>query len=159
MNIFSFGVQFKDEQSCRTHFKEQRDKEGVICHRCKGTDHYWLKNKWSYQCKTCKSRISLRSGTIMQSSKLSFLTWYKTILLMSTTKKGFSSKEIQRQLGLKRYEPVWAMVHKLRKAMGERDDRYTLQDMIEADEGYFAIETTDKGQPQRLEGAALQNQP
>jgi hypothetical protein len=149
MDIFSFGVQFKDEHSCRMHFKEQRDKEGVICHRCKGTDHYWLKNKWSYQCKACKSRISLRSGTIMQSSKLSFLTWYKTILLMSTTKKGFSSKEIQRQLGQKRYEPVWAMVHKLRKAMGERDDRYTLQGMIEADEGYFAIETTDKGQPQK----------
>lgn len=46
------------------------------------------------------------------------MIWYKTIFLLSTTKKGFSSKEIQRQLGLKRYEPVWAMVHKLRKAMG-----------------------------------------
>jgi len=43
--------------------------------------------------------------------------------------------EIQRQLGLKRYEPVWAMVHKLRKAMGQRDDRYTLEGMIEMDEG------------------------
>lgn len=58
---------------------------------------------------------------------------------MSTTKKGFCSKEIQRQLKLKRYEPVWAMVHKLRKAMGERDDLYTLEGMIGADEGYFAI--------------------
>jgi len=149
MDIFSFGVQFKDEESCRLHFKEQRDKEGVVCHRCKGTDHYWLKNKWSYQCKSCKARISLRSGTIMQSSKLPFLVWYKTILLMSTTKKGFSSKEIQRQLCLKRYEPVWAMVHKLRKAMGERDDRYTLQGMIEADEGYFATQAITKNQPQK----------
>ena len=35
---------------------------------------------------------------------------------------------------------VWAMVHKLRKAMGQRDDRYTLEGMIEADEGYFTIE-------------------
>ena len=43
---------------------------------------------------------------------------------MTATKKGFSSKEIQKQLGLKRYEPVWAMVHKLRKAMGKRDARY-----------------------------------
>jgi hypothetical protein len=149
MDIFSFGTHFKDEESCRVHFKEQRDKQGVVCHRCKGTEHYWLKNKWSYQCKSCKARISLRSGTIMQSSKLSFLTWYKTILLMSTTKKGFSSKEIQRQLGLKRYEPVWAMVHKLRRAMGERDARYTLHGMIEADDGYFTVETTEKGKPQK----------
>jgi hypothetical protein len=63
-------------------------------------------------------------------------------ILSSTIKKGFSSKEVQRQLGLKRYEPVWAMVHKLRKAMGQRDDHYTLEDMIDADEGYFAIEAS-----------------
>lgn len=80
----------------------------------------------------------------MESSKLSFLVWYKTIFLLSTTKKGFSSKEIQRQLGLKRYEPVWAMVHKLRKAMGQRDDRYTLEGMIEMDEGYFTIEASQE---------------
>jgi hypothetical protein len=70
------------------------------------------------------------------------MTWYKTIFLLTTTKKGFSSKEIQRQLGLKRYEPVWAMVHKLRRAMGERDDLYTLEGMIEAEEDYFTIEAS-----------------
>ena len=144
MNIFSFGVHFTDETSCRLHFKEQRDKQGVICKRCQATDHYWLINKWSYQCKSCNSRTSLRSGTIMENSKLSFMIWYKTIFLLSTTKKGFSSKEIQRQLGLKRYEPVWAMVHKLRKAMGQRDDRYTLEGMIEMDEGYFTIEASEQ---------------
>ena len=62
----------------------------------------------------------------MQSSKLSLLTWHKTMFLMSAVKKRFSSKEIQKQLGRKRYEPLWAMVHKLRKAMGNRDSRYTL---------------------------------
>ncbi len=144
MNIFSFGVHFTDEKSCRLHFKGQRDHEGVICKRCQGIEHYWLVNKWSYQCKSCNSRTSLRSGTIMESSKLSFMIWYKTMFLMSTTKKGFSSKEIQRQLGLKRYEPVWAMVHKLRKAMGQRDDRYTLEGMIEMDEGYFTIEASEQ---------------
>jgi hypothetical protein len=40
----------------------------------------------------------------MQSSNLSFLIWYKTMFLLTATKKGFSSKEIQRQLGLKRYD-------------------------------------------------------
>jgi hypothetical protein len=73
MYIFSFGVHFTDEKSCRLHFKAQRDHEGVICKRCQGTEHYWLVNKWSYQCKSCNSRTSLRSGTIMESSKLSFM--------------------------------------------------------------------------------------
>jgi len=143
MNIFSFTAHFGNEEACRNHFKEERDKIGVVCKRCGHTEHYWIKSQWSYECKKCRSRTSLRSGTIMQSSNLPFLVWYKTMFLLSATKKGFSSKEIQRQLGLKRYEPVWAMVHKLRKAMGKRDDRYTLEGMIEMDEGYFTIEASE----------------
>lgn len=156
MNLFSFTAHFDNEEACRNHFKAQRDKEGVICRECKHTAHYWIKSRWSYECKNCRSRTSLKSGTIMQSSNLSFLVWYKTIFLLSATKKGFSSKEIQKQLGLKRYEPVWAMVHKLRKAMGNRDARYTLEDMIEMDEGYFTVETSEieKANGGRGRGAA-----
>jgi len=75
---------------------------------------------------------------------------------MSTTKKGFSAKEMQRQLGLKRYEPVWAMVHKLRKAMGNRDARYTLEGMVEMDEGYFTVASSEmeKAKGKRGRGAA-----
>jgi len=74
---------------------------------------------------------------------------------MSATKKGFSSKEIQRQLGLKRYEPVWAMVHKLRKVMGQRDDRYILEGMIETDEGYFTIEASQQDRQTQKAGRGL----
>ena len=156
MNIFSFTAHFSSEEACRIHFKEERDKLGVNCHQCGHNLHFWIKSRWSYECKKCRSRTSLRSGTIMQGSNLPFLVWYKTMFLMSATKKGFSSKEIQRQLGLKRYEPVWAMVHKLRKAMGNRDARYTLEGMIEMDEGYFTVESSEieKAKGGRGRGAA-----
>lgn len=156
MNIFTFSANFGDEMACRLHFKEQRDKIGVVCRRCGGTTHFWIKSCWSYECKSCRRRTSLKSGTIMQHSNLPFLTWYKTMFLMSVTKKGFSAKEIQKQLGLKRYEPVWAMVHKLRKAMGSRDARYTLEGMVELDEGYFTVESSEveQGKGVRGRGAA-----
>ena len=142
MNIFSFTADFGSEQACISHFKAERDKIGVSC-ICGNTSHYWIKSRLSYECKKCRRRKTLKSGTIMQSSNLSFLIWYRTMFLMSTTKKGFSAKEIQRQLGLKRYEPVWAMVHKIRKAMGKREERYTLEGMIEFDEGYFTVESSE----------------
>lgn len=156
MNIFSFTAHFVDEQSCRQHFKSERDKQGVVCKKCGSTGHYWKKDKECYECKSCRFRTSLRSGTIMEHSNLSFLVWYRAMFLMSTTKKGFSAKEIQRQLGLKRYEPVWSMVHKLRKAMGNRDARYTLEGMIEMDEGYFTVASTEieQNQGKRGRGAA-----
>ena len=74
------------------------------------------------------------------------------MFLLTATKKGFSSKEIQKHLGLKRYEPVWSMVHKLRKAMGNRDSRYTLEGMIEFDEGYFTIESKETEQDKGIRG-------
>jgi hypothetical protein len=36
MDIFLFAIEFTDEASCKLHFKEQRDKESVICNRCSG---------------------------------------------------------------------------------------------------------------------------
>ena len=152
MTIFSFTANFGSEKDCRNHFKEQRDLQGIICLKCGHSDHYWKQDKWSYECKNCKYRTSLRKGTIMESSKLPFLVWYKTMFLMSVTKKGFSAKEIQKQLGLKRYEPVWAMVHKLRKAMGSRDGRYTLEGMIEFDEAYFTVESSEIEQKKGIRG-------
>ena len=151
MNLFSFSAHFGTEEDCREHFKSERDKIGVVC-KCGSTEHYWIKSRVSYECKKCRSRTSLKSGTIMENSNLSFLVWYKAMFLMSVTKKGFSAKEIQKQLGLKRYEPVWAMVHKLRKAMGNRDAKYTLEGMIEFDEAYFTVESSEIEQKKGIRG-------
>ena len=151
MNLFSFSAHFGTEDDCREHFQLERDKIGLTC-KCGSTEHFWIKSRLSYECKKCRSRTSLKSGTIMENSNLSFLIWYKTMFLMSVTKKGFSAKEIQKQLGLKRYEPVWAMVHKLRKAMGNRDAKYTLEGMIEFDEAYFTVESSEIEQEKGIRG-------
>ena len=52
----------------------------------------------------------------------------------------------------KRYEPVWAMVHKLRKAMGNRDAKYSLEGMIEFEEGYFTVESSEIEQQKGIRG-------
>ena len=62
---------------------------------------------------------------------------------VNCNQKSLSAKEIQRQLGHKRYDPIWLMMHKLRFVMGLRDDEYLLTDSIEIYEGFF--ETVNKG--------------
>lgn len=140
MSIISFIEQFPDEESCKQKFKEYRDQVGVICSKCGSTDHYWKKDKEQYECKQCKTRTTLKSGTVMHKSKLPFRYWFIAMHLLTATKKSFSAKEIQRQLGHKRYQPIWHMVHKLRQSMGKRDGEYVLAGRIELDEGYFSTE-------------------
>jgi hypothetical protein len=54
----------------------------------------------------------------MENSKLPFQYWFIAMHLMTCTKKSFSSKEIQRELGHNRYQPIWEMAHKIRSVMG-----------------------------------------
>jgi len=140
MSLISFISEFPDEQSCKNKFKEYRDQAGVVCAKCNGTQHYWKSDKEQYECKKCKTRTTLKSGTVLHKSKLPYRYWFITMHLLTSTKKSFSAKEIQRQLGHKRYAPIWHMVHKLRKTMGTRDEEYVLAGRIELDEGYFSTE-------------------
>ena len=140
MSIIDFIEKFPDESSCKQKFKEYRDQVGVVCSKCGGTEHYWKRDKEQYECKNCGTRTTLKSGTVMHKSKLPFRYWFITMHLLTSTKKSFSAKEIQRQLGHKRYQPIWHMVHKLRQIMGKRDGEYILAGRIELDEGYFSTE-------------------
>ena len=137
MKLLEFYNQYPDEKSCRVAFKEMREKEGIICKKCGNTTHYWKKNREEWECKKCRHQTRLRVGTVMESSKLPFHYWFIAMHLITSTKKSFSAKEVQRQLGHKRYEPIWAMLHKLRLVMGNRDAEYTLGDEVEFDEGFF----------------------
>jgi hypothetical protein len=144
MNLIKFIESFPDEASCRAKFKEYRDEQGVICRKCGNTDHYWLKTIEKYQCKKCKTRTSLRSGTIMQASNLPFMHWFIAFHLLTGTKKTFSALELQRQIGHKFYEPIWYMMQKIRRTMGLRDSNYQLDKIVELDEGFFEIVDTEK---------------
>lgn len=144
MNLIKFLDEFPDEASCRAKFKEYRDKEGVICRKCGNAEHYWLKTIEKYECKKCKARTSLRSGTVMHASNLPFRYWFIAMHLLTSTKKSFSALELQRQIGHKFYEPVWFMLKKLRATMGIRDSQYQLDDVVEVDEGFFSSVDTDK---------------
>ncbi len=140
MNLLNFVDSFPDESSCKTEFKAYRDKEGVICVKCKCKEHYWLAGKDMYQCKQCRTRQGLRSHTVLHGSHLPFRYWFIAIHLLTCTKKSFSAVELQRQLGHKRYEPIWLMLHKLRDVMGQRDDLYELTEVVELNEGFFTTE-------------------
>ena len=139
MTIRDFFNKFPNEASCKTHFKSERDKQGIECKRCKHQEHYWISTREQYQCKKCKFRTTLRSGTLLHGSQLPYSYWYFGMMMLTSTKKSFSALEVQRQLGHLYYEPIWYMLHKIRHAMGKRDDNYTLGNEIELDEGFFEI--------------------
>ena len=156
MNLIEFIKQFPNEQACREHFKDYRLHKGIACKKCGHKEHYWLAGKEQFQCKQCRFRTTLRSGTVLESSKLPFWYWYLAMHLMSSTKKGFSAHEVRRQLGHKRYEPIWLMMKKIRTFMGKSEEAKTLKGMVELDDAYFSTSTAKRARRKLKRGKGSQ---
>lgn len=153
MNLIEFFQTYDTELKCSELFKKIRDKQGVHCKRCDATDHYWLGTRDRYRCKACKWETTLRSGTALEYSKLPYRYWIYAMAILSSSKKPVSALEMQRILGHKFYEPVWAMLHKLRVSMGHRDASYLLKDFVEADDAQFEVSKTKEETKNNKPGA------
>lgn len=158
MNLLQFMKEFPTEESCKHHFRHQREKEGVVCKQCGCEKHWWLERKWQWQCSVCGFRTTLKSGSIMEGSKVPFQSWYLAMAFMSFSKKTISAAELQRQLNHPKYDTVWRLMHKIRDAMGKRDALYLLEGEIEYDEGYFTTATSRHKKLKRGRGSQRKTQ-
>lgn len=85
------------------------------------------------QCAGCDYQVSLTAGTVLHKSRLPLRVWFWAAYLVSTVTPGISAAQLQRQLGLSRYDTAWTMLHKLRRAMVNAE-RSKLAAEVEVDE-------------------------
>src|SRR5207253_2424979 len=92
--------------------------EGFRCPRC-GHWHAWpvTKRRVLWECAACHRQTSVTAGTVLHKARTPLHLWFWAAYLMSTPTPGMSALQLQRQLGLGRYETAWLMLHKLRRAM------------------------------------------
>lgn len=129
---------FPDEESCKQKFKEYREHIGIICSKCSCKKHYWKRDKEMWECKFCGHRTSLKSGTVMQKSKLSYRYWFIALYHLSFADKLLSAKELQRQIGHKRYQSIWYLMQKLQKMMASIEFEYIFGGNVDYNLEYVA---------------------
>lgn len=137
MLLKNFFIKFPDEDSCISYFKDVRLASGLTCPKCNSKHLAWIENRLSFQCDHCGYRLPLFTGTVMEKSHISLYNWFFTAHMMTSIKQVLSAKEVQYQLEMKSYSPVWLMMMKYRDIMGKRDSLYKLSDQVELDISYF----------------------
>ena len=147
MNLTDFYKTYPDEESCDRALSKYRECNTLYCPVCGGLHLSWNPSHRSWTCTDRGHETTLRSGTVMQGSKLPVFDWFVAMFLIAGTKRAIPALEVQRQLGRKWYQPVWEMMHKLRDVTGKRDGLCRLSDQVELDEGFFTTETpnSEKG--------------
>lgn len=145
MKLFDFDRRFPNEKACVRFLKNIQEQEGIYCRAChKDQKHYWFASRNFWKCQECGSKTNLRANTIMHKSKIPLLYWFKVIHLMTSTVKPFSAREMQYQLKHKRYEPIWYMMHKIRRIMGDEENRHRLKGEVQVDEGFYEVVLSKK---------------
>lgn len=78
----------------------------------------------------------------MHKTRLPLTLWFWAAYLVATHGPGISALQLQRQLGISRYETAWTILHKLRRAM-VAPERVPLSGEVEVDEGFLGGRDTD----------------
>ncbi len=111
---------FPDNETSEKWLEQKRwGDKGPVCPRCKcGGKVTEAKNRkpMPYWCGTCRNRFSVKTGTVMQSSKISYQNWVIAMYMYVCNLKGVSSMKLHRDLGITQ-KSAWFLVHRLREAM------------------------------------------
>lgn len=69
-----------------------------------------------WKCYHCRKQFTVRVGTVFESSHVPLHLWLQAAFLMCSSKKGISSNQLHRTLGVT-LKTAWFMSHRLREAM------------------------------------------
>ena len=134
-NLAEFQARFSSEAACRDYLGQCRWPDGYCCPRCGHSGAYLLEARSLRKCRSCGYQVSVTAGTVLHRSHTQLQQWFRAAYLVTTMTPGISALQLQRQLGLGRYETAWTILQKLRRAM-VRPERDRLTGTVEVDEAY-----------------------
>lgn len=138
-NAIDFQESFGTEEQCEQMLFKLRWPKGFICPNCGHDDAAYLAPRRLMQCRLCRRQTSVTAGTIFHKTHLPLVCWFRVIYEIAQDKGGASATSLASQLG-RPYKTMWHVVHKLRHAMGRRDEGISLAGLIEMDEAKLGPE-------------------
>jgi transposase-like protein len=137
---------FHNEEAAYAYVEARIWPNGPTCPKCGGVERIGLMGGKStriglYKCYQCRSPFTVKIGTIFEASHVPMRLWLQAIYLIASSKKGFSSNQLHRTLGVT-LKTAWFMSHRIREAMRSGDLSPFGADggMVEVDETYIGRE-------------------
>jgi len=114
---------FTDDNAAREALEQTRWPNGPVCPHCGAMERVAAVSgekhrSGLYYCNECKGQFTVTVGTVFERSKIPLSKWWLAIYLLGSSKKGMSSHQLHRMLGVT-YKTAWFMTHRIREAMRE----------------------------------------
>ena len=134
MEIIKILENYNNEAKCYHYLEKVRWNNVPTCPYCESNRASKRKNEHRHKCLDCNRSYSVLVGTIMEGTKLPIIKWFLAICLLLNAKKGISSLQLARDIGVNK-NTAWYLQKRIRCAMNE--DEALLQGIVEADESYI----------------------
>lgn len=133
-NLTQLFDYFKDEKTCRDYLEKQLWTGTPACPHCGSVKVYRTNRGFKCGEKECRKKFSVTVGTVFENSKIPLRTWFAAMYLIASHKKGISSLQLHRDLGVTQ-KTAWFILHRIRETLRDKHSPL-LTDVVEVDETF-----------------------
>jgi transposase-like protein len=140
---------------CREFLENIRWAGTPVCPHCgtQNKEHYKLnvkgEFKGQYKCKDCRERFTVTVGTMFEGSHISLRKWFIAIYIFSSHKKGISSHQLAKDLGITQ-KSAWFMLGRLRNSFQVKTTKQ-FTGVTEADETFMGGKNKNRHADKKVE--------
>lgn len=138
--INDIAIHFQEQSTCIEYLIQLRWPDGVECPFCDHKKVYTIKGaKPHYKCAKCRKHFSALKGSIFENSIIPLSKWFMAIYILSTHRKGISSVQVARDIGV-RQKTAWFMMQRIRNAVKMQSfnrEKLGANSIVEMDESYI----------------------
>lgn len=133
-SVFELTQTFSSEQVCIEYLESLMWSGIVVSPFDSESKVYKCKNN-QYRCKNTGKYFNVKTGTMFENSKISLRKWFLSIWLVTAHKKGISSLQLARDIGVTQ-KTAWFMLQRIRACFGIENSN-ELEGIIECDETFI----------------------